>query len=572
MKLSQKNIVKIMGCIVFLAIGAVIGWGIVNYLAPSKERVNLSDIYNVPSGEVKLFINDEMWETNGLSIGDRLYVDYETIQEKFTENIYYDANEKLLIVTRANDNIIASPDSAKYTLNEEEKEFEGNIFTIKDDKIYISMDFVVLCDAVEFEMYDEPYRAMIYSDFETEYLSAVVSEDTCVRVEGDKKSSIITDIAKGDKVHIKAEGKELSKGYVGVLTLDGVVGYIEEDAVADSMYEKMSTDYKKEEYKSLTQDEKINLTWHAVYTKVSGRDARELIDNSPGVNVISPTWFRLTDEEGKFSSIADKEYVEAAHEKGVQVWALISDVENKINTYNLFAYTSKRRQLVSGLIETVKEYNIDGINVDIETINSKSAPHYIQFLRELSVECRKEGIVLSVDTYVPMPFNSFYRRDIQGEIVDYVVIMAYDEHYSGSAESGSVSSISWVTNAVNDTKKQVPAQKIIIGIPFYTRLWEEKRQADGSVSIESVKSLSMKTANETVSTNMATVVFNEETGQDYAQYEKNGSTYKMWLENAKSINLKVKAIKEGGCGGVASWRAGFETADIWSVIEEGFMK
>lgn len=561
-----------MGGIVFLAIGAVLGLWIFNYLAPSKERVNLNDIYNVPQGEVKIFINDEMWEVNGISIEDKLYVDYETIKEKFTENIYCDEHENQIIVTTANDNIVATPNSTKYMVNDEEKDFGSILYTKKGDKLYISMEFVSLYTAVEYEMYNDPHRAMIYSDFEAEYLCAVVSEDASIRVEGNKKSSIVTDVSKGDKVHLKVEGTQLSKGYVGVLTLDGVVGYIEEDVVADSMYEKMTTDYKKEEYKSLTSSEKINLTWDAVYTRVSGNAARQLIDNSPGVNVISPTWFRLTDEEGNFSSIADKEYVNAAHEKGVKVWALISDVENKIDTYNLFSYTSKRRQLVSGLIEAVKEYNIDGINVDFETINAKSAPHYIQFLRELSVECRKEGIVLSVDTYVPMPFNEFYRRDIQGEIVDYVVVMAYDEHYAGSAESGSVSSISWVTNAVNDTKEQVPANKIIIGIPFYTRLWEEKKEADGSISIVSVQSFSMNTANETVSKNSATVVFNEETGQDYAQYEKNGSTYKMWMENAKSIGLKVKVIKEGGCGGVASWRAGFETADIWGVIEEEFVK
>ncbi|MBQ3060984.1 MAG: hypothetical protein IJD02_00915 [Lachnospiraceae bacterium] len=570
--MKQKIIVKIMGAIVFLSLGALVGLWVFDYMAPSKERVDLQEIYNVPKGETKLFINDKEWDKNGIYIDGEVYVDYETVKKEFTENIYYDPNEKLVIVTTDKDNIHVNADSSLYTLNGVEKDFGKKIFTVKNNEIFLGLDFISDFGKVEYELYDNPSRAMIYSDFETEFLSAAVSEDTLVRVKGDKKSEIICDLKSGDKVHVKAEGMELAKGYVGVLTMDGVMGYVKEETVKDSVYEKMNTDYKEVEYESLTKDGKINLTWHAVYSEVGKGTINELLDNSPGVNVVSPTWFRLTDEEGNFSSIANKEYVEAAHNRNVEVWALISDVEKKIDTYNLFSHTKKRRVLIEGLINKVKEYNIDGINIDFETINSKSAPHYIQFLRELSVECRKEKIILSVDSYVPMAFNEFYRRDIQGKIVDYVVVMAYDEHYSGSAQSGSVSSISWVTNAVNNTKKKVPAGKIIIGIPFYARLWEEKRNTDGSIEIVSVQSLSMETANETVSKNSATIVYNEETGQDYAQYEKNGSVYKIWLENAKSIKNKLAAIKEGECGGVASWRAGFETEDIWEVINEEYMK
>ena len=570
--MRQNIVVKILGIIVFFAIGVVLGSWLFNYMAPSKERIDLQEIYNVPAGEAKIFINDEEWEKNGIYIDGEVYVDYETVKKKLTENIYYSPNEQLVIVTTANDNIHAKADSSVYTINGEEKDFGRKIFTVKGGEVYLGLGFVSTYGKIDYAVYDNPGRAVVYSDFDTEFLTAVVSEDTEVRVKGDKKSEIICDLKSGDKVHVKAKGMELSKGYVGVLTTDGVIGYVKEETVKDSVYEKMTTEYIETEYKSLTKEGKVNLTWHAVYTEIGKNGLNELLDKSPGVNVVSPTWFRLTDEEGNFSSLANKGYVEAAHDRGVEVWALISDVEQEINTYNLFAYTQKRRTLIDGLIKTVKEYNIDGINIDFETLTAKSAPHYIQFLRELSVECRKEKIVLSVDSYVPMPFNEFYRRDIQGKVADYVVIMAYDEHYSGSAESGSVSSISWVTNAVNNTKEVVPSNKIIIGIPFYARLWEEKRNSDGSIDIVSVQSLSMETANETVSKNSATVVFNEETGQDYAQYEKNGSVYRIWLENAKSIRLKLETIKEGGCGGVASWRAGFETEDIWEVINESFMK
>ena len=194
----------------------------------------------------------------------------------------------------------------------------------------------------------------------------------------------------------------------------------------------------------------------------------------------------------------------------------------------------------------------------------ETGPHYIQFLRELSVKCRTNGIVLSVDNYVPASYNAFYDREEQGEIVDYVIIMGYDEHHSRSETAGSVASIGYTREALENTLEEVPAEKIIMGIPFYTRLWREAT-IDGVTSLSS-EALSMASAESVIEQYGAEPVWDEETGQYYIEYERDGAVYKMWQEEERSIEEKMKVIHDAQIAGVAAWRLGYETPEIWNVI------
>lgn len=192
------------------------------------------------------------------------------------------------------------------------------------------------------------------------------------------------------------------------------------------------------------------------------------LENTKGINVISPTWFALTDSEGNFSSFASSAYVKRAHDMGIEVWGLIDNFSNKdaVDTYELLSYTSRREKLTENLVNTALEYGLDGINVDFESISQDAGTHFIQFIRELSVTCRKNGLVLSVDNYVPTGYTDHYDRKEQGVFADYVIIMGYDEHYSGSPEAGSVASIGFVEDGIRRTVDQVPAEKVINAVPF----------------------------------------------------------------------------------------------------------
>ena len=323
------------------------------------------------------------------------------------------------------------------------------------------------------------------------------------------------------------------------------------------------TDYEEPEYTSITRDYKINLGWHVI-AGVAGNDTLDSVTaNTKGLNVISPTWFKLSDNNGNFTSFASQDYVNRAHKKGLEVWALVENIEyaGSVDMYTILSSTTTRAKLIDGLINQALTYGLDGINVDFEQISMDCGEHYIQFIRELSIPCRKNGIVLSVDNYVPTGYTDHYDRAEQGVVADYVIIMGYDEHYAGSPEAGSVASINYVEEGIVKTVNEVPANKVINAIPFYTRIWETE---NGQLSSQAV---GMDVAEEFVKAHNIAVEWDDETCQNYGEYTSGGSLYQVWLEDASSIEVKLNIMDKYQIGGVASWRLGYEKPEIWNVIE-----
>jgi len=351
------------------------------------------------------------------------------------------------------------------------------------------------------------------------------------------------------------------KGFVKVMTSDGIIGYVKEKHVRESYYKTIESTYEAPEYTSLKRDGKINLVFHQIFNKDAGLKLEELISHTKGVDVVSPTWFSISDVTGTISSLASDEYVEKAKALGLEVWALVDDFNNDVDMYELLSHTSRREKLSNSLVEAAIQYKINGINIDFERIPSKAGEHFIQFIRELSVKCRNNGIVLSVDNFVPAPYNKYYDREEQGVIADYVIVMAYDEHHAGSDVIGPVASIDYVKAAINDTLKEVPKEKTIIAVPFYSRLWKETKE--GNVSSES---LAMTPAEKVFTDNGIEPEWDSEVGSYYGEFEKDGSVYKMWLENEKSIEEKMKVIYEADVAGMGAWKLGLEKEDVWNVI------
>ena len=233
-----------------------------------------------------------------------------------------------------------------------------------------------------------------------------------------------------------------------------------------------------------------------------------------------------------------------------------------MQTTQVLSSTSSRQNLIRQLIQAAVETGLDGINVDFEYLSEDVGIHFLEFLREMSIECHRNGLVLSVDNPVPEDFTSHYDRAEQGRVVDYVIIMGYDEHYVGSEEAGSVASLPWVEKGIQDTLAEVPAERVINAIPFYTRLWKT------SGALLSSEAIGMDAAQEAVNTNQAQVYWNNEAGQNYGSYELNGDTYQIWLEDAESIAAKVQLVPRYGLAGVAEWKLGFENSSIWRVISD----
>ena len=444
---------------------------------------------------------------------------------------------------------------------------------------FIALDFVKKYTDIEYSVYSDPNRVMIDTDWENITVSTV-KKDTQVRYRGGVKSPILTEISKQDEVHII----ESEENWKKVRTKDGFIGYVQNKALKKETKKEVQRDfnYEEQQFTSITKDYTINMAWHNVTNSNANNSVAQKLVSTKGLTTIAPTWYYVANTAGDLQSISTEEYVSYAHQTGIEVWATVRDFDGGINSYDesfeFLSRTSQRERLINQLIADALQTGIDGINVDFEKISVECGEHYIQFIRELSIKCKQNGLVLSVDNYVPKGYNMQYNRKEQGIVADYVVIMGYDEHFAGSLEAGSVSSYNFVKEGIEETLKEVPAEKIISGIPFFTRLWEEtpktaeELEEDAGTEEEEYKTnvssvaLEMKVAEETVEKNKAELVWDEDAQQEFATWSAGDVTYKIWLENEKSLEPKLQLMKENKLAGTAAWALGQEKSDIWELI------
>ncbi len=367
---------------------------------------------------------------------------------------YWDNNEKLLVYTL--------PDSIVYADQDTKGSSGKSLILEKGDTVYLSLGLIANYTDAEFTAYDSAVNKRVFINNNwTDKERATVVKDGNVRIKGGVRSPIATHVNEGSKVTVLDSMNKWDK----IRTEDGFIGYVERRRLGESQKEASVSTFTKPVYKNITMDQPVCLVWHQVTSAEGNSTFDSLIANTSGVNVISPTWYELSDNEGGFHSLADAGYEKKAHDKGLKVWALINNFSSDVNTEILMSKTSTRKKLIDSLMAEAKTYGFDGINLDFEGIKEEAGPHYIQFIRELSIPCREKGLVLSVDNYVPVAGNEFYNRKEQGIVADYVIIMGYDEHYAGG-EAGSVSSIQYVEDGIKNTLKVVPKEKVINGIPF----------------------------------------------------------------------------------------------------------
>lgn len=550
---------------VIVIIGAV---SLIRYLMPGKEWMDLADYYQVPEGEVMIILDSEIYEKNALLMEEHVYLDMETAQS-FNHRFYWDSTENLLIYATPTEIIKAEVGSRDYLIDKNKYTMTHSVVKTIGNQAYVSLEYVAMWSDMTYEEItvtedgkSRIQRIVITSDY-GEYLYVDAKKETQIRTEADHKSLILAEVEEGAKLRIIGGGTQ-ENGYLKVMTEDGVRGYVRKKHVTEGYYEAKESTYEAPVYTSISKDYTINLVWHMVTNESANANLTELLANTKGITTVSPTWFSISSNDGTLSSLASEAYVNQAHNLGLEVWGLVDNFNSEVDTYQVLSRTSTREKLVNEILAQAIKYNLDGINIDFENLSLETGVHFIQFLRELAVKCRNNKLILSVDNYVPASYNKYYDYTEQGVLVDYVIIMAYDEHYAGSPEAGSVSSISYVENAINDTLKMVPKEKIVMAIPFYTRLWKES-VTDGVMTLSS-EALGMASAELTLAANGAEPVWDAETAQYYAEYQKENTTYKIWLEEESSIETKVAKIHAAGLAGIAAWRLGYEKSTIWDVI------
>lgn len=566
----MKKMIPVIIAIVLIIVIAAAGVGakLLEKYSYSEERADLTEYFGIQEdNDVAIILQDELIEERAKIFDGRCYFDIATVHKYFNDRFYEDKAQGILVYAMPNGFLttrIGYAELSDYGADFEEAGMVWDyvISRYEGDVLYIAADFVQKYANFSYELFTEPNHMQVYTEW-GERPTADITKDTQVRCRGGIKSDILTDVSEGDTVTILEEMETWTK----VKTQDSFIGYVENKRLGRRMIYVMEapTDYVEPVYESNTRDHKINLGWHSIGGVDGNTTLENVVAQTKGLNVISPTWFRLTDNEGNYSSFATADYVEKAHEMGLEVWALVSNVEKEsadVDMYELLSRTSSRWNLIRNLIATAQEYNLDGINIDFENISLDAGEPFIQFIRELSVPCRHYGIVLSVDNYVPMGHTDHYDRAEQGVVADYVIIMGYDEHYAGSDEAGSVASINFVEKGIENTVAEVPAEKVINGIPFYTRIWKSGPEGLSSEAV------TMGMAQEFIENHGIAVRWDETTCQNYGEAQEGDTLYQVWLEDADSIRVKLNIMENYDIAGVAEWRLGHESANVWDVIEE----
>lgn len=581
--MKKKTIPILTVCALIVIIVAIIGGSVLlRKYSPSKEHKDLTSYYNITAdNQVAIVLNNELTSSYATLIDGHIYVDYNFVHDTLNSRFYWDHNENILLYATSRDLISAEADSNKYLITKSSVDYGRPVVKANSDSAYIDLDFVKEYTDLTYEYIKDPNRIIITNQW-GDYDTASIKKNTAVRVKGGIKSPILKDITEASDVTVIEQGDNWSK----ILTDDGIIGYVQNKRMSDISTKTRTSDFTPDTFAHITKDFNICMAWHQVTNYSANTNIASVLSSTKGVNVISPTWFYLNDNNGNLANLASLDYVNYCHSQGVEVWALVSNLENKdADSAEVLTHTSKRQNLVNQIVSMAIQYNLDGINLDFESLNqSKVGDAYIEFVRELSIKCANNGIVLSVDNYVPTSYTAFYNRAEQANFADYVVIMGYDEHYAGS-DAGSVSSIGWVKQGVADTLAEVPANQVILGMPFYTRVWQltknttsskdstdsednnDTKDNDNTSDYDvSSKIYGMRAADALLADNGVTKTWDKESGQNYAEFTSGDSTFKVWLEDASSTEERLKVMQDNKLAGASFWKLGFETSDVWNTI------
>ena len=530
---------------------------IVRY-TPTKEKMSGYKYFDIDKNtdKVLVMIDGESYPDTGINIDGRLYLPQEFIADNINVGFYYD---------KESDATLYSDTSYIYAFKKNQNDYSddtGKIYTMDysvirdvDGECFIAWDYVSERTDCEYQYAPEPDRLNVTLKSEAKQC-VTAGKKVAVRYRGGIKSPVLEYVSKGDRLEYVDDIDE----WIKVTTVSGYTGYVKKSEVSDT-FEYVREQKAVEEHNFLLKNEKITLAWF----QVSGTAGNSSIDNNmstiSGVNVIAPTWYSVTDASGNMSSYASADFVSKMHQRGIDVWALVSDFDTNVDFAQLYSSKAARTNMVNKLVGEAKSYGFDGINLDYENIKSAYAKDYLQFVRELSVACERNGIVLSTDNYKPEAYNRCYNLKEQSKFVDYVIVMAYDEHYAGT-DAGSVASLPFVKEAVEDTVQLVGKEHVIAGIPFYTRIWTT---TDGNTTSRAV---GMQAAIDQLNSDGQVALWNDDCGQYVASYTVGSSTRQIWFEEEKSIEAKMQVIQQENTAGVACWKLGLEKSTVWSVISQ----
>lgn len=563
---KRKKKKHFMGCgIIALFMAVIIGIGFKTIFFMPSASAAFKYVSDWEKDKISIVLKDKAIPSQYVPIlqDDTVYYPVDFVKEYIDNTIYWEDTTQKLTITNAANVIRMTTDELTYYVNNEPLELDMPVYSI-EETAYIPQEMLNTFYQVK-TVYNGIDKIVIL-DYTNEPMSmgTIKGNRTKVYTESNKKSEVILKLKKESQVIIYNTEGEFTK----IRTQGGIPGYILTSSIIDVTTKEPET--IKEEIKSTEgwkpKNGKISMVWDQVTRVESNQNESKKIP-IPGLNVISPTWFALEDTEGNVSNIADEGYVKWAHENGYQVWALFTNNTNGKLTRSVLSDTNKREKVIKQILALAALYDIDGINIDFESIPESAGEYYVQFIREITPYLKAQGLTVSVDMYAPTQWTAHYDMAGVGKVVDYVAIMAYDEHWSTSPKSGSVASLDWTEDAIAAAVELVDKDKVIMGVPFFTRLWEEKIDENGEISVSS-SAYGMQGGLNILEKNGVEAVYDEESGQKYGEFEKEGATYKIWIEDIDSMEKRMNIMNTYQVAGIAGWKRGLEMEGTWNVIEK----
>ena len=561
---GEEQMKKVLPTLVVIILIGVLGtvfyktyWTKYTY---SEEQVDLDAYYEVEGeDDYPVILQDQFTDYHVRKIGDSYYMGLALLKELINDRFYYSDTDAELSYCLPDTRITAKEGSDTWSDASGKETKEAYVICVQEgDAVYVSLDFALHYSNFSYQAFTAPNRVSIYTEW-GERQEAQVTKDTSLRVSGGVKSKVVSAVTAGSRVVVLEQMDNWSK----VATDDAMIGYMENRKMSKPEAVQMAAveNYKEPEYKRTALEGKVNLVWHSIAGTAGNTTLADRLGKTKSVNVVGPTWFSVLNESGSMDIRASQDYVDHVHEQGMQVWAVLDNFNGPNGVQESFmASGESRAAVIDKVVGTAKDMGIEGINADIEGVSEVNGDHYIEFIRERSIACRREALIFSVDNYVPYNFNDYYRPDEQGVFADYVVIMGYDEHYAGSTEAGSVASLDYVTYGIEEALQEVPAEKLVNAIPFYTRIWKTTAEGLGS------EAYGMSEIQQFIANHNMKVEWNGMTGQNYAEAADDEATYQIWIEDAESIEAKLKVMESHAVAGVAEWCLGMETEDVWDVI------
>ena len=560
----------------FLILGiAAAVWLIIRY-TPTNQRMSLEEYFGpMEADEAAIVIQDQILTDQRALVRDgHVYLPHELVRDSLNERFFWDAGNGQVLFTTASQTFEIPVESASYKVIDgaldddpsSESSFE-EVIALRADSgdLYFSLAFLPQYTDIAWT-YEEDTRHVFIRNQWGDTLTADSLKEAAVRYAGGIKSPIVTDLLKGDQVIVLEQGEHWLK----VLTQNGFVGWVKSNRMTEPVTVNQEHEgFTPVAYPSIKMDDKVSLIWHMVTTTGDNKAFPDATASMTGINVISPTWFSLTDNEGNVESLGSKNYVEEAHNKGLQVWGLVDDFSPDMDNSVMLSSTAARRNCISQLIGYARTLGMDGINIDFEHIDPDDAYTYTEFVRELSIACRSHSLVLSVDTYPPYDFNAYLNRKEIAAVSDYLINMGYDEHYVGSESAGSVASFGYEARALSTLLQSgIPADKLISAIPFYTRIWYTSTDEAGTTYINS-EELSMNAVSATLESWSLTPQWDPSTAQNYISwYTDDGVLCEIWIEDADSLLRKALLVSSNDLAGCAIWALGFQDDSVWKVVSE----